>query len=171
MSTPHLWTRAIASGHRACACSCHPSAAVKTSAKSVHRTANKARNDASSPTNPRPFGRFCNVPVVVISSPQSLNSRYNFRVAYATEIGYGVENKNKACKATQVVPSPRARLRISQGHERPALVVLGRPAPEEIAQLLDHHNKADNRQARRLSSHHGRLGSVAGWALPVQHGQ
>ena len=35
-------------------------------------------------------------------------------------------------------------------------MVVGRSAPEEIAQLLDH-----DRQARRFSSHHGGLGPVA----------
>ena len=45
-------------------------------------------------------------------------------------------------------------------------MVLGRAAPEEIAQLLDH-----NRQARRLSAHDGRLGSLAGRTFPLQHRQ
>src|SRR3954468_13124391 len=63
-------------------------------------------------------------------------------------------------------PTACCRLRLSKEHQRVASVVVGGAAFEKIAQLLDYH-----REARRFSAHHGGLGTVAGWPLPVLDGK
>ena len=64
--------------------------------------------------------------------------------------------RRKRAVTAQSQPPAHARLRLARRHEGSAAVDVGRAAPEEIAQLLDHH-----RQARRFAAHHGRLGPVA----------
>src|SRR5215471_6639141 len=89
------------------------------------------------------------------------------RAVLRGENAKSANSKNKRRIAhSEVQPSPRPRLWLSERQEGPPPLVLGRTALEEIAQLLDHHG-----QTRRLPAHNGRLGPLARRTGSLQHRQ
>jgi hypothetical protein len=59
-------------------------------------------------------------------------------------------------------PSAHAGIWVADQAEGTASLELGGAAPEEVAQLLDHYGEAG-----WIASHHGGLGFVDRWTVPV----
>src|ERR1700692_172402 len=76
------------------------------------------------------------------------------------------EEEDSSATQAQSQSPPHAGLRLARKQQGSAALDLGRAASEEIAQLLDH-----DRQARRLASQYGRLGTMAERPPPVQYRQ